>query len=48
MNFTNICFRVIKNKNHLTWKQSYFLIMKNVQEIMLNVYNAKMKVESSF
>ncbi|VVC24976.1 Hypothetical protein CINCED_3A018327 [Cinara cedri] len=40
-------YRLIKNKNHLAWKQSYFEILKNVQEVMLNLYNAKMKVESN-
>ncbi|XP_027854232.2 DNA repair protein Rev1 [Aphis gossypii] len=41
-------YRLIKNKDDLAWKQSYFDILKNVQEIMMNLYNAKMKVETTF
>ncbi|XP_022180311.1 DNA repair protein REV1 [Myzus persicae] len=41
-------YRLIKNKDHLAWKQSYFDILKDVQEVMLNLYNAKMKVETKF
>uniref|UniRef100_A0A2S2NWZ5 DNA repair protein Rev1 C-terminal domain-containing protein n=2 Tax=Schizaphis graminum TaxID=13262 RepID=A0A2S2NWZ5_SCHGA len=41
-------YRLIKNKDDLAWKQSYFDILKNVQETMLNLYNAKMKVETTF
>lgn len=41
-------YRLIKNKDDLAWKQSYFDILKNVQEIMMDLYNAKMKVETTF
>ncbi|CAI6345542.1 unnamed protein product [Macrosiphum euphorbiae] len=41
-------YRLIKNKDHLAWKQSYFDVLKDVQETMLNLYNAKMKVETTF
>lgn len=41
-------YRLIKNKGDLAWKQSYFDILKNVQEIMMDLYNAKMKVETTF
>ncbi|XP_050425232.1 DNA repair protein Rev1 isoform X2 [Adelges cooleyi] len=41
-------YRLVKCKEQITWKQSYFNIMKNVQETMLKLYNAKMKVETLF
>jgi len=43
-----LCYRLIKNKDHLAWKQSYFAVLKDVQETMMNLYNAKMKVETTF
>ncbi|XP_050522654.1 DNA repair protein Rev1 isoform X2 [Daktulosphaira vitifoliae] len=41
-------YRLVKIKDQYLWKQSYFFIVKNMQEIMLKLYNAKLKVETVF